>query len=112
MPCSLTPAGWSVKPFGVTTVAFRDCNAVGPCHQQYFEAQSHGLGLRCLRFAAPVTRTPRKTRYRTVASLIRAGLSPAGLQLEVSGMSAHAILLHQAEPGALHNSAYKLNIER
>ena len=40
---------------------------------------------RCLRFAAPVTRTPRKTRYRLAATLGRTGLSPAGLQREVSG---------------------------
>ena len=105
MPCSLTPVGRPAKPFGALAVAFRDCNTVGPYDQQYFEAQSHGLGLRCLRFAAPITRTPRKTRYRTVAGLIRAGLSPAGLQLEVSGMSVQAILLHQAWPGALQNSA-------
>lgn len=107
MPCSLTPVGRPAKPFGALAVAFRDCNTVGPYDQQYFEAQSHGLGLRCLRFAAPVTRTPRKTRYRTVAGLIRTGLSPAGLQLEVSSVSVQAVLLHQAWPGALQNSAYQ-----
>lgn len=101
MPCSLTPVGRPAKPFGALAVAFRACKSVGPCHQQYFEAQSHGLRLRCLRFAAPVTRTPRKTRYRTVASLIRTGLSPVRLQLEVSSLSVQAVLLHQAWPGAL-----------
>lgn len=32
----------------------------------------------CLRFAAPVTRSPRKTRFRSVANLYRAGVIPAG----------------------------------
>ena len=45
----------------------------------YFEAQSHGLHLRCLRFAAAVTRTPRKTRFRAVASPTRAGFDPLDL---------------------------------
>ncbi len=44
-----------------------------------FGAQSHGLYLRCLRFAAAVTRTPRKTRFRAVANLTRAGLDPQDL---------------------------------
>ena len=44
-----------------------------------FGAQSHGLHLRCPRFAAAVTRTPRKTRFRAVASLTRAGLDPQDL---------------------------------
>jgi hypothetical protein len=44
----------------------------------HFEAQSHGLHARCLRFAAPVTRTPRKTRFRLGGSLYRAGSYPRG----------------------------------
>jgi len=40
----------------------------------HFGAQSHGLHTRCLRFAAPVTRSPRKTRFRRVANLCRVGL--------------------------------------
>lgn len=39
-----------------------------------FEAQSHGFSTRCLRFAAPVARTPRKTRFRLLAKLYRTGL--------------------------------------
>ena len=38
-----------------------------------FEAQSRGPCTRCLRFAAPVARTPRKTRFRLVANLCRVG---------------------------------------
>ena len=39
-----------------------------------FEAQSHGFGTGCLRFAGRVTPTPRKTRFRLSARLFRAGL--------------------------------------
>src|SRR3954453_3135607 len=39
-----------------------------------FGAQSHGVWPRCLRFAGEVTRPPRKTRFRLLARLCRAGL--------------------------------------
>src|SRR5260370_31845166 len=39
-----------------------------------FEAQSRGFGTGCLRFAPPVTRTGRKTRFRLLAKLCREGL--------------------------------------
>ena len=39
-----------------------------------FEAQWHGFGTGCLRFAVQVTRTPRKTRFRLLATLFRTGL--------------------------------------
>jgi len=39
-----------------------------------FEAQSHGFGTGCLRFAGRVTPTPRKTRFRLLARLFRTGL--------------------------------------
>ena len=39
-----------------------------------FEAQSHGFGTGCLRFAGRVAPTPRKTRFRLLAKLFRAGL--------------------------------------
>jgi hypothetical protein len=42
-----------------------------------FGAQSLGLGSRCLRFAAGVAPGPRKTRFRLVAGLCRAGFAPA-----------------------------------
>jgi hypothetical protein len=43
-----------------------------------FEAQSHGLHTRCLRFAAFLSFRivrPRKTRFRLVANLCRTGLA-------------------------------------
>ncbi len=39
-----------------------------------FEAQSHGFGTGCLRFAGRVTPAPRKTRFRLLARLFRTGL--------------------------------------
>jgi len=38
-----------------------------------FGARSHGIGTRCLRFAGRVTPPPRKTRFRLLAKLCRAG---------------------------------------
>jgi hypothetical protein len=55
-----------------------------------FGAQLHGLHLRCLRFAAAVTRTPRKTRFRAVANLTRAGLDPQDLFERFPSDSSHA----------------------
>jgi hypothetical protein len=40
-----------------------------------FEAQSHGFGTGCLRFAGRVAPTPRKTRFRLLARLFRTGLA-------------------------------------
>jgi hypothetical protein len=78
--------------------AFRSFQDVGS-HKSAFEAQSHGLHTRCLRFAARVTPAPRKTRFRMGASLSRAGFSPARSLREVSAFL-HGVLLTQASPGA------------
>jgi hypothetical protein len=56
-----------------------------------FGAQSHGLHLRCLRFAAAVTRAPRKTRFRLAATLGRAGLDPQDLFGKFPSDSSHVI---------------------
>ena len=56
-----------------------------------FGAQSHGLHLRCLRFAVTVTQAPRKTRFRAVASLTRAGLDPQDLFGKFPSDSSHVI---------------------
>jgi len=78
MPCSLTPVelrcqAIAASPCGLPPFIERRLPRCG-----HFEAQSHGLYARCLRFAAPVTRSPRKTRFRSVANLYRAGFIPAG----------------------------------
>ena len=67
-----------------------------------FGAQSHGLHLRCLRFAVTVTRSPRKTRFRAVASLTRAGLDPQDLfgRFPKRLISRHPFPLPRASLGA------------
>jgi hypothetical protein len=63
MPCSQTPVGPQCPwPFGLRPtsapfgVAFRSIDNVGSDDNCPFEAQSHGLHARCLRFAATVAR--------------------------------------------------------
>jgi len=67
-----------------------------------FGAQSHGLHLRCLRFAAAVTRAPRKTRFRAVASLTRTGLDPQDLFGKFPSDSSHVISSPFPEPCSAH----------
>ena len=63
--------GVSARPPLVTTT-------VAPT-MEVFGAQSHGIGTHCLRFAARVTPRPRKTRFRLLARLYRAGfVNPQG----------------------------------
>jgi hypothetical protein len=74
MPCSPTPAG----PPRSATTALRRCLPrfercrLPPLHN--FEAPSHGLPIRCLRFAGWIAPPPRKTRFRMVGHLFRAGM--------------------------------------
>lgn len=78
MPCSLTPVEFQYQAISV----FQYClplfirRRLPRCG--HFGALSHGLYTRCLRFAVPVTRAPRKTRYRWMAGPCRTGLVPAG----------------------------------
>ena len=74
-----------------------------------FGAQSHGLHLRCLRFAAAVTRTPRKTRFRAVASLTRAGLDPQDLfgRFPKRLISRHLFPLPRASLGARQGQHFR-----
>ena len=71
-----------------------------PCAN--FGAPSRALHALCVRFEAGVTPGQRNTRFRLVASLGRAGLSPAGSHRWFTVMSfrLHGVLHHQALPGA------------
>jgi hypothetical protein len=60
-------------------------------------AHSRGLRAPCVRFAAPVARTPRNTRFRLVASLCRAGLVTRRDAQRVSEFTARAS--HPPSPG-------------
>ena len=59
----------------------------------------------CVGFAAGVARGPRNTRFRLVASLGRSGPSTCWVAENVSVMSQHVFLLHQASPGAMHDES-------
>ena len=76
-----------------------------PCAN--FGAPSRGLHALCVRFEAGVTPGQRNTRFRLVASLGRAGLSPAGSHRWFTVMSfrLHGVLHHQALPGATRTPA-------
>jgi hypothetical protein len=113
MPCSQTPVGSlrrtirAVPILGRSDVAFHVSDRVGSHKFRNFGAHSHGLHARCLRFAATVTRAPRKTRFRLVVHLGRAGLEPAGFHREVSALvryviassSPRLLLAHQKSAG-------------
>jgi hypothetical protein len=60
VPNSLTPARCHI----LASISFRFHYTVVYYGKWPFEAQSRGLLARCLRFAAKVTRAPRKTRCR------------------------------------------------
>ena len=67
------------RPLRRRDAAFRHLNDVGSREYDHFGAQSHGPLTRCLRFAARVAPAPRKTRFRLLAKLCRAGVgSPQG----------------------------------
>ena len=82
-PCSSTPAEPDVTRHNVTP-ARPPLQERRRLPQGTFEAQSHGFQARCLRFATPVTQTPRKTRFQPLARLCRVGFSPTGSQGKVS----------------------------
>jgi hypothetical protein len=77
-----------------------------------FGAQSHGLHLRCLRFAAAVTRALRKTRFRLVATLGRAGFDPQDLFGKFPSDSSHVISSPFPELCSAHARFAHLDIQQ
>ncbi len=65
-----------------------------------FEAQSHGFGTGCLRFAGRVAPTPRKTRFRLLARLSRTGLTTRRAPTKGFSMYPTSILLSQVKRSA------------
>ncbi len=108
MPCSSTPAGSARQAIRRAAFAFRLNNDVGTHKVVYFGARSHGLQTRCLRFASRITPTTRKTRFRLVASLDRAGLITCGIPKKVSGVF-YILPPSPGFPGAMLN---KLSVFR
>ena len=106
MPWSLTPAGPTHQATTVRRRGPRGWESEGSHDVRHFGAQSHGLGTRCLRFAPPVARSGRKTRFPLLARLYGAGLvtrrvRPKGFR-DASYIS---IPLSQALPGAAQHAA-------
>jgi len=65
-----------------------------------FEAQSHGFGTGCLRFAGRVAPTPRKTRFRLLARLFRTGLITRRVPSKGFKVYPTSILLSQVQRSA------------
>jgi hypothetical protein len=72
-----------IRPIRCADVAPAPSTAKTRCKNTNFGAQSHGLGTRCLRFAQPVARAGRKTRFWLLASSTRRDWLPAGFQRKV-----------------------------
>ncbi len=100
-PALRTPAGSETPGLPWRpNAAFRRSNHVGSRDLRAYGAPSHGPCTRCLRFATPIARAPRKTRFRLPARLCRAGL--ATRWVPTKGFShLHDLLLSQASPGAM-----------
>ncbi len=101
-PCAHAPLS---DPGGISVpglsrhldAAFRCCEGVGFHDFSTLGALSRSLRAPCVRFAAPVTRTPRNTRFRLVASLCRARLATRRDAQRVSEVTARAS--HPPSPG-------------
>ena len=73
-PCSQTPVGPIHAGYsGVSARPPLQITNGGSRNKDDFGAQSHGIRTRCLRFAGRVAPPPRKTRFRLLAKLCRAG---------------------------------------
>jgi hypothetical protein len=89
-----------VRPYDVVGAAPAMSTTKAPTINVPFGAQSHGLGTRCLRFAAWVTPEPRKTRFPLLAS-VRGGIGyPQDSVERFPSCFLHLIPLSQAFPGA------------
>ena len=81
LPCSPTPVGPTHQAVTMRRRGPRSVHDEGS-RMDAFEAQSHGFGTGCLRFAGRVTPTPRKTRFRLLARLFRTGLATRRVPLK------------------------------
>ena len=95
VPCSPTPAGSRAPGHcGAATRPSVTLTTSAPAMMIDFGAQSHGPLTRCLRFAARVAPAPRKTRFRPLAKLCRAGLVTR--RVPTKGFRLHRFPLSQA----------------
>jgi hypothetical protein len=83
------------RPVGRLGIAFRDFDGVGSHDKLTFEAQSHGLHARCLRFAAGVAHVDARLASGWWPSLAGRDSNPLGPHREVSACSTW----HPPRPG-------------
>ena len=95
LPCSPTPAGPTHQAVTTRRRGPRYVHGEGS-RNAAFEAQSHGFGTGCLRFAGRVAPTPRKTRFRLLARLFRTGLTTRRVPSKGFSLYPTLILLSQA----------------
>ena len=96
LPCSPTPAGPTHLAMSMCRRGPRGVHDEGS-RIRTFEAQSHGFGTGCLRFAGRVAPTPRKTRFRLLARLFRTGLSTRRVPSKGFKLYPTSILLSQVQ---------------
>jgi len=77
-----------------------------------FEAQLHGFGTGCPRFAGRVTPTPRKTRFRLLAKLFRAGLVTRRVPSKGFKVYPTSILLSQVKRSARTGPCFRPYVQR
>jgi len=99
LPCSPTPAGPTHQAITMRRHGPRYVHGEGS-RIRTFEAQSHGFGTGCLRFAGRVAPTPRKTRFRLLARLFRTGLVTRRVPSKGFTMYPTSILLSQVQRSA------------
>ena len=99
LPCSPTPAGPTHQAITMRRRGPRCVHDEGS-RVRTFEAQSHGFGTGCLRFAVQVTHTPRKTRFRLLAKLFRTGLITRRVPSKGFKLYPTSILLSQVQRSA------------
>ena len=99
LPCSSTPVGPTHQAIRRIGTAPAVSTAKAPALRT-FEAQSHGFGTGCLRFAGRVAPTPRKTRFRLLARLSRTGLITRRVPLKGFKVYPTSIPLSQVQRSA------------
>src|SRR5260370_13276852 len=103
--CAFAPALDPGRTIPSSPSRFRCCprlrHGEGSHKVTSFEAQSRGFGTGCLRFAPPVTRSGRKTRFRLLAKLCREGLVTLRVRTKGFTMRRASIPLPHALPGAM-----------
>jgi hypothetical protein len=99
LPCSPTPVGPTHQAIMIRRHGPRYVHGEGS-RIAAFEAQSHGFGTGCLRFAGRVAPTPRKTRFRLLAKLFRTGLTTRRVPSKGFKVYPTSILLSQVQRSA------------